>query len=82
MSKVKVLWFGIFSDHVKQIMRDLCPEEAEPLFVSSKTDKEEHLRMLAQADYISPNILNLTEEYIRAAKNCRMIQLWGERFKK
>ena len=77
MTKIKILWFGIFSDTVKQMMRELCPEEAEPLFVTSKTDREEHLRLLAQADYISPNILELTEEYLRAAVNCKMIQLWG-----
>jgi len=77
MKKIKILWLGIFSEQVRQMMRDLAPENAELLFVTSKTDKEEHLRLLAQADYVAPNGITMTEEYIRAAKNLKLIQLWG-----
>lgn len=77
MSKSKILWLGIFSDHVKEMMRKNAPDGYELLFVQSKTDKEEHLRALAQADYISPNGIKLTKEYIEAAPNLKLIQLWG-----
>ncbi len=77
MSKPKILWLGVFSDHVKEMMRKNAPADYEILFVQSKTDREEHLRALAQADYISPNGIKLTKEYIEAAPNLKLIQLWG-----
>ena len=77
MKKIKILWLGIFSDQVKQMMRDLAPEDAELMFVTSKSDKEEHLRLLAEADYAAPNGITITEEYMRAAKKLKLIQLWG-----
>ena len=77
MSCPKILWLGIFSDKVKKIMRDQAPEGFELMFVQSKNDKEEHLRLLAEADYIAPNGIKMTEEYVRAAKKAKLIQLWG-----
>ena len=77
MSRPKILWFGIFSDKVKNIMREQAPEGFDLLFTQSKTDREEHLRLLVQADYIAPNGIKMTEEYVRAAKKAKLIQLWG-----
>ncbi|MBQ8090471.1 MAG: 2-hydroxyacid dehydrogenase [Pyramidobacter sp.] len=77
MSCPKILWFGIFSDKVKSIIRAQAPEGFELMFVQSKTDREEHLRLLAEADYIAPNGIKMTEEYVRAAKKAKLIQLWG-----
>lgn len=77
MSCPKILWFGIFSDKVKEIMKKNVPEGFDLLFVNSKKDKEEHMRLLAEADYISPNGIKMTEEYLRAAKKTKLIQLWG-----
>ncbi len=77
MSRPKILWFGIFSDYVKGVMKEQAPKGFDLLFVESKTDREEHLRLLAEADYISPNGIRLTEEYIRAASKVRLIQAWG-----
>lgn len=77
MSKPKILWLGIFSEHVKELMRKNAPDRYEIMFVQSKTDRNEHLRALAQADYISPNGIKLTKEYIEAAPNLKLIQLWG-----
>ena len=73
----KLLWFGTFSERVMQLMRNNAPENLELLFIRSKTDREEHLRALAQADYISPNGIKLDRQYIQAAKNLKLIQLWG-----
>ena len=77
MVRPKILWFGIFSDKVKEIMKAEAPECFDLMFVASKKDKEEHLRLLAKADYIAPNGIKLTEEYLRAARNAKLIQLWG-----
>lgn len=77
MNNPKILWFGVFSDYVKGIMREEAPKGFDLLFVKSKTDKDEHLRLLAEADYISPNGIKLTEEYTRAAKKAKLIQAWG-----
>lgn len=77
MDKPKILWLGTFSEHVKELMRKNAPDGFEIMFVQSKTDREEHLRALAQADYVSPNGIKLTKEYIEAAPNLKLIQLWG-----
>ena len=77
MSRPKILWFGIFAPHVKEMMREMVPEGFDLLFVNSKEDKEEHLRLLEQADYIAPNGIKMTDEYIRAARHAKLIQLWG-----
>lgn len=77
MDKPKILWLGTFSEHVKGLMRKNAPDGFEIMFVQSKTDREEHLRALAQADYVSPNGIKLTKEYIEAAPNLKLIQLWG-----
>ncbi len=77
MSIPKILWFGEFSAQVKEMMRDEAPEGFDLLFIESKTDRDEHLRKLAEADYISPNGIKLTDEYILAAKRAKLIQCWG-----
>lgn len=77
MRKPKILWLGTFSEHVMDMMRCNAPEGFELLFVHSKTDREEHMRALEQADYISPNGIKMTKEYIDTAKNLKLIQLWG-----
>lgn len=77
MVKPKILWFGIFSPQVKDIMKENAPFGFELMFVQSKVDREEHLRLLSEADYISPNGIDLTEEYINKAKKLKLIQLWG-----
>lgn len=77
MSRPVILWFGEFSEQVKGMMREQAPEGFEILFIDSRTDREEHLRKLAEADYISPNGIPLTDEYIRAAKKAKLIQVWG-----
>ncbi len=73
----KILWLGVFSEGVKKIMRDNAPHGFDLMFVESKTDKQEHLAALAQCDYLSVNGIKLTEEYVRAAKKLKLIQLWG-----
>lgn len=77
MREPKILWFGEFSDQVKELMRKEAPNGFELLFIDSKTDREEHLRKLAEADYISPNGIKLTDEYIMAAKKVKLVQCWG-----
>lgn len=77
MEHYTILWLGVFSEQVKQMMRRQAPEHARLLFTDSKADREEHLRLLAQADYVAPNGILMTPEYIRAAKKLKLIQLWG-----
>lgn len=77
MYKPKILWFGMFSEDVKKIMIKNLPIGFEIMFVKSKDDKEEHIQLLTEAEYISPNGINLTEDYLRAAKKLKLIQLWG-----
>ena len=77
MGKPKILWFGEFSDKVKEMMRSEAPDGFDLMFVRSKSDREEHLKALAEADYISPNGIRLTDEYILAAPNLKLIQCWG-----
>lgn len=74
---MKILWFGVFSDYVKGLMREMAPMGAELLFVKSKGDEIEHLRLLQEAEYIVPNGIDLSEKYLRTAQKTKLIQLWG-----
>lgn len=77
MSKLKILWLGTYSDQVKEMIRELAPEGVDLLFNESKTDVQEHLRLIAQAEYLAPNGIPVTDEYIKAAKKLKLIQTWS-----
>lgn len=77
MGHPTILWFGEFSDRVKEMMRQEKPDGFDLIFIHSKNDREEHLDALAKADYISPNGIRLTDEYILSAPRLKLIQCWG-----
>ena len=77
MSAKRILWLGMFSEKVKEIIKEEVPEGFSIDFISSKTDREEHLRLIKEADYVSPSDFKIPDDYIFAAKNLKLIQTWG-----
>lgn len=55
----------------------ILPEGLEIIRPKSRTDKAEHLEMMAKADYLIAGGVPITREYMQAAPNLKMIQKWG-----
>ena len=72
-----IVWMEVHGAEVVAREDALLPEGLEVLRPVSRTDTEEHLRLLAKADYIIAGGIPITKEYIEAAPNLKMIQKWG-----
>lgn len=77
MGKPNFLWLGIHSEKVLEIMKRNEPEGLDVHYTHSKTDKEEHLALLKDAEYVSANGIKLTDEYIMAAPKLKLVQSWS-----
>lgn len=77
MKVEKIVWLEIHADSLMETERELLPEGFELVRPTSLTDKEEHLRLLQDADYIIAGRIPVTAEYIAAAPKLKMIQKWG-----
>ena len=73
----KIVWLEVHDPEVQKMENSILPEGFDLVRPTSTTDKEEHLRLIADADYIIAGGVRITKEYIDAAKNLKMIQKWG-----
>ena len=73
----KIVWLEIHAPDLMKKEQEILPEGFTLLRPTSLTDKEEHLRLVADADYIIAGRIPVTAEYIEAAKKLKMIQKWG-----
>lgn len=77
MNKEKIVWLEIHAEALMEKERKILPEGFELVRPTSLTDKEEHLRLVQDADYIIAGRIPVTAEYIAAAPKLKMIQKWG-----
>lgn len=79
-ANVKTVWLEVHGPEIAKLEDSVIPEEFEVVRPVSRTDKEEHLRLLTDAEFIVVGGVPITDEYIRAAKKLRFIQKWGVGF--
>lgn len=73
----KIVWLETHDPSIVAMEDSLLPEGFTIARPTSRTDKKEHLALLADADYIITGGIPLTDEYIKSAKKLKMIQKWG-----
>ena len=73
----KIVWLEVHDPKVVELENSILPGGFDLVRITSATDKEEHLRLLADADYIIAGGVRITEEYLNAAPKLKMIQKWG-----
>lgn len=73
----KIVWLEVHDPEVQKMENSVLPEGFDLIRPTSTTDKEEHLRLIADADYIIAGGVKIPKEYIDAAKKLKMIQKWG-----
>jgi len=75
--KEKIVWLEVHDPKVIELENSVLPDGFELVRITSASDKEEHLRLLADADYIIAGSVRITKEYLDAAPKLKMIQKWG-----
>lgn len=73
----KIVWLEIHAPDLMEKEEKILPDGFTLVHPTSLTDKEEHLRLVEDADYIIAGRIPVTAEYIAAAKKLKMIQKWG-----
>lgn len=73
----KIVWMEVHAPEVIEIEDTVKPEGFELVRITSATDRDEHLRLLADAEYIIAGGVKITDEYMAAAPKLKMIQKWG-----
>lgn len=77
MNREKIVWLEIHAPEVMKREHEILPDGFSIVRPESRTDRDEHLRLVADADYIIAGGIPVTGEYIDAAKKLKMIQKWG-----
>jgi 3-isopropylmalate dehydratase small subunit len=73
----KIVWLDTRVPAVAEIVESLLPEGFSISWPVSRTDKDELMKLLEDADFIIHGSIKLTGDLIRAAKKCKLIQKWG-----
>lgn len=73
----KIVWLEVHTAEVVKIEDSVLPEGFSVSRPVSRTDAEEHLGLLKDADYIIAGAVPITAEYINSAPKLKMIQKWG-----
>lgn len=73
----KIVWLEVHDPEVVKMENSILPDGFELVRPTSTTDVAEHLKLIADADYIIAGGVRITKEYIEAAKKLKMIQKWG-----
>lgn len=79
MEKI-ALWLEVHGPEISKLEASCAPEGFQVIRPVSRTDREEHLKLLAQAEYLIVGGVPITREYLQAAKKLRFIQKWGVGF--
>lgn len=74
------LWLEVHGPEISKLEASCAPEGFQVIRPVSRTDREEHLKLLAQAEYLIVGGVPITREYLQAAKKLRFIQKWGVGF--
>lgn len=73
----KIVWLEIHDPDVVKMEDSILPDGFELVRPVSRTDTEEHLRLIADADYIIAGGIPVPKAYIDRAEKLKMIQKWG-----
>ncbi len=73
----KIVWLEIHDPDVVKLEDSILPEGFQLVRPVSRTDVEEHLNLVSDADYIIAGGIPIPRSYIDAAKRLKMIQKWG-----
>lgn len=77
MEKQKIVWLQVMEESVKAEANKALPEGFEVIYPISKTDTEEHSRLIEQADYLITQSIYVTAAQLKQAKHLKMIQKFG-----
>ena len=77
MEKQKIVWLQVMEESVKAEANKALPEGFEVVYPVSKTDTEEHTRLIEQADYLITQSIYVTADQLKAAKKLKLIQKFG-----
>lgn len=77
MEKQKIVWLQVSEQSVRDEANKALPEGFEVVYPVSKTDTEEHTRLIAEADYLITQSIYVTADQLKAAKKLKMIQKFG-----
>ena len=73
----KIVWLEVHAPEVVAEEDSVLPKGFTVVRPKSRTDVQEHLELLKDADYIIAGAVPITEEYIKNAPKLKMIQKWG-----
>lgn len=74
---MKVFWMEVHSPELSALEADLLKEGYELIRPRSRTDHEEHLQLIADAEYVIVGGIPLTRDLIAAGKRLKMICKYG-----
>lgn len=77
MEKSKIVWLQVLEQSVRDEANKALPEGFEVIFPLSRTDTEEHTRLIAEADYLITQSIYVTADQLKGARNLKMIQKFG-----
>lgn len=77
MEKQKIVWLQVMEESVMAEANKALPEGFEVIHPVSKTDTEEHTRLIEEADYLITQSIYVTGEQLKRAKHLKMIQKFG-----
>ncbi|PWM22062.1 MAG: dehydrogenase [Oscillospiraceae bacterium] len=77
MEKQKIVWLEVQSPAVMEEANRALPEGFVVVYPQSRTDREEHTRLIAEADYLITQGIVVDREQIFQAKKLKMIQKFG-----
>lgn len=73
----KIVWLEVHAPEVVAEEDSVLPEGFTIARPKSRTDVQEHLELLKDANYIIAGAVPITAEYIKNAPQLKMIQKWG-----
>ena len=74
---LKIAWLDVPAPEVERINRAMLPEGFVLERPLSRTDHEEHLRLVSDADFVMHTSIKLPSDMVRAMRQCKLIQKWG-----
>ena len=77
MSEKTIAWMEVHAPDVVKKEDSILPEGFRIVRPKSRTDVQEHLDLLADADYLIAGGIPITRAYLEAAPKLKMVQKWG-----
>lgn len=73
----KILWLELHEENLMELERSILPMGFDLIRPVSASNQEEHLRLLADADYLITGSIPVPRNYIMAAPRLKLIHKWG-----